>query len=70
MFCTCTTYSSGTICARGTYIDGITLDKAFLWKKTIGPYWERPGHDNAVWGYWSDDVGLRFLATALRIFVQ
>ncbi|XP_062511561.1 uncharacterized protein LOC134187462 [Corticium candelabrum] len=39
----------------GTYIDGITLDKAFLWKKTIGPYWERPGHDNAVWGYWSDD---------------
>lgn len=43
----------------GTYVDGITLNNAFLWKKTIGPYWERPGHDNAVWGYWSDD-GLGF----------
>jgi alpha-L-arabinofuranosidase len=25
------------------------------WKKTIGPVWERPGHDNSAWGYWSDD---------------
>jgi len=27
----------------------------FDWKKTIGPVWERPGHFNAAWNYWSDD---------------
>ncbi|XP_065839002.1 uncharacterized protein [Oscarella lobularis] len=43
----------------GTYIDGSTLDGAFLWKKTIGPIWERPGHYNGPWKYWSDD-GLGF----------
>ena len=26
-----------------------------LWKKTIGPVWERPGHQNSAWGYFSDD---------------
>jgi alpha-L-arabinofuranosidase len=39
----------------GNYIEGVTLDSRFDWKQTIGPVWERPGHQNAAWGYWSDD---------------
>lgn len=39
----------------GNYVEGVTLDTRFDWKKTIGPIWERPGHDNSAWNYWSDD---------------
>jgi alpha-L-arabinofuranosidase len=39
----------------GNYIEGTSLDTRFDWKKTVGPVWERPGHQNSAWGYWSDD---------------
>jgi alpha-L-arabinofuranosidase len=39
----------------GNYIEGVTVDTRWNWKQTIGPIWERPGHDNSAWGYWSDD---------------
>ena len=39
----------------GTYVLGRTVETRFDWKAAIGPIWERPGHDNDVWGYWSDD---------------
>lgn len=39
----------------GTYVLGRTVETRFNWKSSIGPIWERPGHDNDVWGYWSDD---------------
>ena len=39
----------------GTYVLGRTVETRFDWKSAIGPIWERPGHDNDVWGYWSDD---------------
>ncbi len=39
----------------GTYLLGRTVESRFDWKATIGPICERPGHDNDVWGYWSDD---------------
>lgn len=39
----------------GNYLEGATVDTRFDWKKTIGPVWERPGHQNSAWGYWSDD---------------
>ena len=39
----------------GNYVEGGTVATRFDWKKTIGPVWERPGHDNSAWGYWSDD---------------
>jgi alpha-L-arabinofuranosidase len=39
----------------GNYIEGVTIDTRWDWKKTIGPVWERPGHQNSAWGYWSDD---------------
>jgi hypothetical protein len=31
------------------------VDTRWNWKQTIGPIWERPGHENSAWGYWSDD---------------
>jgi alpha-L-arabinofuranosidase len=39
----------------GNYIEGVTVDTRWNWKQTIGPVWERPGHQNSAWGYWSDD---------------
>jgi alpha-L-arabinofuranosidase len=39
----------------GNYLEGNTLATRFDWKKTIGPIWERPGHQNTAWGYWSTD---------------
>ena len=39
----------------GNYVEGVTVDTRWDWKKTIGPVWERPGHQNSAWGYWSDD---------------
>jgi alpha-L-arabinofuranosidase len=39
----------------GNYVEGGTVATRFDWKKTIGPIWERPGHQNSAWGYWSDD---------------
>ena len=38
---------------------GNYLSNAFRWSETVGPWEERPGHFNDVWGYWTDD-GLGF----------
>ncbi|WP_141847297.1 AbfB domain-containing protein [Lapillicoccus jejuensis] len=44
----------------GNYLEGQTLATRFDWKKTVGPYEDRPGHQNDAWGYWStDQAGLR-----------
>ena len=42
-------------CPGGNYVEGDTIATRWDWKQTIGPVWERPGHDNSAWGYWSDD---------------
>jgi alpha-N-arabinofuranosidase len=34
---------------------GNYLLNAFRWSETVGPWEERPGHFNDVWGYWTDD---------------
>ncbi|GAB3425459.1 LamG-like jellyroll fold domain-containing protein [Flindersiella endophytica] len=39
----------------GNYLEGGVPANRFDWKQTIGPIWERPGHLNDAWGYWSDD---------------
>jgi alpha-L-arabinofuranosidase len=39
----------------GNYVEGDTVDTRWNWETTVGPIWERPGHDNSAWGYWSDD---------------
>ena len=39
----------------GNYVEGDTTDTRWNWEQTVGPIWERPGHDNSAWGYWSDD---------------
>jgi alpha-L-arabinofuranosidase len=39
----------------GNYLEGGTVDTRWDWKTTVGPVWERPGHANSAWGYWSDD---------------
>jgi alpha-L-arabinofuranosidase-like protein/concanavalin A-like lectin/glucanase superfamily protein len=39
----------------GHYLEGTTVGSRFSWKQTIGPIWERPGHQNTAWGYWSTD---------------
>jgi alpha-L-arabinofuranosidase len=39
----------------GNYLEGDTLATRFAWKNTIGPVWQRPGHQNTAWGYWSSD---------------
>jgi alpha-L-arabinofuranosidase len=39
----------------GNYVEGVTPATRFDWKKTVGPVWERPGHLNSAWNYWSDD---------------
>ncbi|KAK3147397.1 hypothetical protein QOZ80_3BG0281860 [Eleusine coracana subsp. coracana] len=43
----------------GNYVMGNYLSNAFRWSETVGPWEERPGHFNDVWGYWTDD-GLGF----------
>ncbi|KAK7377981.1 hypothetical protein VNO80_03417 [Phaseolus coccineus] len=44
----------------GTYVEGDYLKNHYLWKDTIGPWEERPGHYNDIWNYWSDD-GIGYL---------
>ncbi|WP_330336789.1 LamG-like jellyroll fold domain-containing protein [Streptomyces sp. NBC_00557] len=39
----------------GNYLEGNTIATRFDWKNTIGPVWERPGHMDDAWGYWSTD---------------
>ena len=39
----------------GNYVEGTTIATRWDWKTTIGPVWERPGHQNTAWGYFSDD---------------
>jgi alpha-L-arabinofuranosidase len=39
----------------GNYVEGNTIATRWDWKTTIGPVWERPGHQNSAWGYFSDD---------------
>jgi alpha-N-arabinofuranosidase len=39
----------------GNYLEGNTIETRFDWKKTIGPIYERPGHLNDGWKYWSQD---------------
>jgi alpha-L-arabinofuranosidase len=39
----------------GNFVEGNTIATRFDWKKTIGPAWERPGHMDDAWGYWSTD---------------
>lgn len=39
----------------GCYVEGVRLATAAWWKPTVGPFWERPGHFNSPWGYWSTD---------------
>jgi alpha-N-arabinofuranosidase len=38
----------------GAYLEGLTIDRRFQWKKTIGALTDRPGHDG-LWGYRSTD---------------
>ncbi|XP_045795309.1 alpha-L-arabinofuranosidase 1-like isoform X1 [Trifolium pratense] len=39
----------------GCFVEGNYLKNAFRWKDIVGPWEERPGHFNDVWGYWTDD---------------
>ncbi|MER5508500.1 LamG-like jellyroll fold domain-containing protein [Streptomyces sp. NPDC002766] len=39
----------------GNFLEGNTIATRFDWKNTIGPAWERPGHMDDAWGYWSTD---------------
>ncbi|MBO9566287.1 MAG: hypothetical protein J7621_26170 [Niastella sp.] len=38
----------------GCYVEGINIENAANWKRTIGPVEKRPG-TYSVWGYWSSD---------------
>lgn len=38
----------------GCFVEGITIENAADWKKTIGPLEQRPG-TYSPWGYWSSD---------------
>ncbi len=38
----------------GNYVEGSTVDSRFDWKKTIGPIYQRHGHESP-WGYRSTD---------------
>ena len=38
----------------GCFVEGLELENAWHWKKTIGPVEERPGHWN-IWGWRSSD---------------
>ncbi|QCD97115.1 alpha-L-arabinofuranosidase 1-like [Vigna unguiculata] len=44
----------------GTYVEGYHLQNKYQWKDTIGAWEERPGHNNDIWNYWSDD-GIGYL---------
>jgi alpha-L-arabinofuranosidase len=45
----------------GCYVEGGDYTaNAFRWKKTVGDIAHRPGHADAIWGYWSTD-GLGYL---------
>lgn len=35
----------------GCFVEGMSRETAYEWKRTIGPVEERPGHMNANWGY-------------------
>ncbi|XP_074296952.1 alpha-L-arabinofuranosidase 1-like [Silene latifolia] len=48
----------------GTFVEGVKLSNSFQWKKTVGPWEERPGHFGDVWNYWTDD-GLGFFEQLL-----
>jgi hypothetical protein len=39
----------------GNYLEGNTIATRFNWKDSIGPTWQRPGHLDDAWGYWSTD---------------
>ncbi|MET9913268.1 LamG-like jellyroll fold domain-containing protein [Streptomyces sp. NPDC006476] len=39
----------------GNFLEGNTIATRFNWKNTIGPVWQRPGHMDDAWGYWSTD---------------
>ncbi len=39
----------------GNALEGNTAATRFDWKQTIGNPWERPGHQDTAWGYWSTD---------------
>ena len=38
----------------GNYLEGMTVEQRFNWKKTLGPLTDRAGHDGP-WFYWSSD---------------
>ncbi|HLP76190.1 MAG TPA: alpha-L-arabinofuranosidase C-terminal domain-containing protein, partial [Candidatus Paceibacterota bacterium] len=38
----------------GNYLEGNAFNQRFIWKETIGPVEQRPGHPSC-WGYWSTD---------------
>lgn len=46
----------------GCYVEGGDwLKDRFQWKNALGSTRNRPGHLNAIWGYWSTDgVVLKF----------
>jgi alpha-N-arabinofuranosidase len=46
----------------GNYLEGNAFNERFIWKETIGPVEQRPGHPSC-WGYWSTD-GLGLLEFA------
>lgn len=39
----------------GCFVEGMSRETAYEWKRTIGPVEERPGHMNANWGYLCTD---------------
>lgn len=39
----------------GNYLEGGTIATRFNWKAGIGPTYDRPGHQDDAWGYWSTD---------------
>ena len=39
----------------GCYVEGSSMNNAFLWKSSIGPVEQRVGHWNGFWRYWSTD---------------
>ncbi len=38
----------------GNYLEGNAFNQRFIWKETLGPVEQRPGHPSC-WGYWSTD---------------
>lgn len=46
----------------GNYLEGNAFNQRFIWKETLGPVEQRPGHPSC-WGYWSTD-GLGLLEFA------